>query len=310
VHKACHAALHGALVVYTRPLDSPCPSQCPRVLLHSDHPHAHTHTPTDTVPPTGPEAEAAWVCETCIGEEQVGGTDLCAVCPRRGGLMLPSNDHRNVRWSHAFCAAKNAPTVFKSGRSPVLPEMAAVDVRGVTRDLKKFKCGICGRTGVRACVQACGMDVCYSICVYGHALLKRPLFPTLTRPPTGHDPRPFCIHTYNERPTGPGPALPLQGLQGAVPRALRQALRLVLRLGGQAGGGARRALPGPHTRRHLPVRCPCICVFVCVGIVAWWRTGPGYDYTAMGSGLTPSDFRLSTTMTRAPVGASTASTST
>lgn len=98
----------------------------------------------------GPEAEAAWVCETCTGEEQVGGTDLCAVCPRRGGLVLPSNDHRHVRWAHAFCALQNAPTVVLAGiRSPVLPEMAAVDVRGVTRDLKKFKCGICGRQGVR-----------------------------------------------------------------------------------------------------------------------------------------------------------------
>lgn len=105
--------------------------------------------PTDSIPPLGPEAEAAWVCETCTGEEAVGGTDLCAVCPRRGGLMLPSNDQRHVRWAHAFCSVHNAPTVFAAGRSPVLPEMAAVDVRGVTRDLKKFKCGICGRQGVR-----------------------------------------------------------------------------------------------------------------------------------------------------------------
>ena len=65
--------------------------------------------------------------------------------------MLPSNDHRNVRWAHAFCAQNNAPLVFSSGKSPVLPEMTAVDVRAVTRDLKKFKCGICGRKGVRAC---------------------------------------------------------------------------------------------------------------------------------------------------------------
>lgn len=94
----------------------------------------------------------------------MGGTDLCAVCPRRGGLVLPSNDHRNVRWAHAFCAEKNAPTVFYSGKSPVLPGMTAVDVRGVTRDLKKFKCGICGRKGVRACVRA---PACVRACVGG-----------------------------------------------------------------------------------------------------------------------------------------------
>lgn len=142
VHKACYSALHGTLHMVARYLGS-CISVDSSITLTPQNPS------TDTVPPATPEAEAAWVCETCIGEEQVGGTDLCAVCPRRGGLMLPSNDHRNVRWSHAFCAQTNAPLVFKSGKSPVLPEMTAVDVRAVTRDLKKFKCGICGRKGVR-----------------------------------------------------------------------------------------------------------------------------------------------------------------
>ena len=143
VHKACYATLHGTPIHSTTPnTHNPCLTPTPIT----------PQTPTDTIPPSTPEAEAAWACETCVGEEQVGGTELCAVCPRRGGLMLPSNDHRNVRWAHAFCARTNAPLVFTSGRSPVLPEMAAVDVRAVTRDLKKFKCGICGRKGVRACV--------------------------------------------------------------------------------------------------------------------------------------------------------------
>ena len=83
-----------------------------------------------------------------MGEQEVGGTAYCVLCPRRGGLMVPTND-RNVRWAHAFCSQHNGPVVFKSGKSPVLPLLTAVDVHGLSKDAKKFKCGVCSRKGVR-----------------------------------------------------------------------------------------------------------------------------------------------------------------
>ena len=114
--------------------------------------------------PTTPEAAAKWVCQTCVGEQQdMGSGGSCVLCPRRGGLLVPTND-RNVRWVHAFCAEHNGPLVFKSGPSPVLPELTAVDVRSVGKDAKKAsKCGVCSKKNSGLCLRcACpGCSVQY-----------------------------------------------------------------------------------------------------------------------------------------------------
>ena len=52
-------------------------------------------------PPTGTSLRPAeWLCQTCVGEQQdMGSGGSCALCPRRGGLLVPTND-RNIRWVH------------------------------------------------------------------------------------------------------------------------------------------------------------------------------------------------------------------
>jgi len=106
-------------------------------------------------PPTGSSTRPAeWLCQTCVGEQQdLGSGGSCALCPRRGGLLVPTND-RNVRWVHAFCAEHNGPLVFKADRSPVLPQLAAVDVRNVGKEAKKAsKCGVCSRKNSGLCLR-------------------------------------------------------------------------------------------------------------------------------------------------------------
>eukprot|EP00624_Nannochloropsis_granulata_P006066 evm.model.NODE_4407_length_63659_cov_22.504595.8 len=105
-------------------------------------------------PPTGTSRQAEWLCQTCVGEQQdMGSGGSCALCPRRGGLLVPTND-RNIRWVHAFCAEHNGPLVFKAGRSPVLPQLAAVDIRNVGKETKKAsKCGVCSRKNSGLCLR-------------------------------------------------------------------------------------------------------------------------------------------------------------
>lgn len=106
-------------------------------------------------PPTRTSScQAEWLCQTCVGEQQdLGSGGSCALCPRRGGLLVPTND-RNIRWVHAFCAEHNGPLVFKAGRSPILSQLAAVDIRNVGKEAKKAsKCGVCSRKNSGLCLR-------------------------------------------------------------------------------------------------------------------------------------------------------------
>lgn len=66
-----------------------------------------------------------------------------------GGLFVPTND-RNPRFVHAFCASHCTHLgVTRSHRDVTLPHTASVQVEQLPKDVRRAKCNVCSRKGVR-----------------------------------------------------------------------------------------------------------------------------------------------------------------
>ena len=98
--------------------------------------------------------EGQWLCRLCTIAPSRGGVS-CALCPLIGGALKQTEDGRS--WVHVQCALWLPEIDFGSLqlREPIF------GLKKVDKERFKFKCYLCGRKNVGACIQ-CYRKNCYT----------------------------------------------------------------------------------------------------------------------------------------------------